>query len=225
MKDHRHKRWFFYLGSMKIISTNIGRPTKIIWNGKETKTGIYKYPVNKPVLLDTEDVQGDTVVDRKHHGGPYKACYLFSSDHYPYWKEKYPDLDWDWGMFGENLTVEGLDESKIRIGSVYKLGSALVQITQPREPCYKLGIRFGDQNILKMFIDHGLPGTYVRVLETGNVSVGDKMELVEASENPLTTQQFYKLLYAKKKDRTLVQLAIENDALPEGKREGLKKWI
>lgn len=225
MKDHRYKRWFFYLGYMKIISTNIGRPTKIFWNGKETNTGIYKYPVGEPVLLDMEDVQGDTVVDRKYHGGPYKACYLFAADQYPYWKAKYPNLDWNWGMFGENLTVQGLDESKLRIGSVYKLGSALVQITQPREPCYKLGIRFGDQNILKAFIDHAHPGTYLRVLEPGKVSVGDAMELVEASKNPLTTQQFFTSLHAKEKDRTLLQLAIENDALPEAKRERLKKWI
>ncbi|MDC6386684.1 MOSC domain-containing protein [Flagellimonas taeanensis] len=209
---------------MKIISTNIGHPTKIIWNGKETTTGIYKFPVQEPLFLDVEDVRGDTVADRKVHGGEYKACYLFSSDHYPYWQEKYPNLDWNWGMFGENLTVEGLDESKIRIGSIYRLGSALVQISQPREPCYKLGIRFGDQNILKAFIDHGWPGTYLRIVETGTVAVGDTMELVEESKNPLTTQQFYHLLFAKEKDKTLLQWAIDNEALPPGKREKLRKW-
>ncbi|WP_318345848.1 MOSC domain-containing protein [Flagellimonas baculiformis] len=209
---------------MKIISTNIGRPTKITWNGKETTTGIYKFPVQEPLFLDVEEVQGDTVADRKVHGGAYKACYLFASDHYPYWQEKYPDLDWDWGMFGENLTVEGLDESQIRIGNIYRLGSALVQISQPREPCYKLGIRFGDQNILKAFIEHGWPGTYLRILETGTVAVGDTMELVEESKNPLTTQQFYQLLFAKEKDKTLLQWAIDNEALPPGKRERLKKW-
>lgn len=209
---------------MKIISTNIGRPTKITWNGKETTTGIYKFPVQEPLFLDVEEVQGDTVADRKVHGGAYKACYLFASDHYPYWREKYPDLDWDWGMFGENLTVEGLDESQIRIGNIYRLGSALVQISQPREPCYKLGIRFGDQNILKTFIEHGWPGTYLHILETGTVAVGDTMELVEESKNPLTTQQFYHLLFAKEKDKTLLQWAIDNEALPPGKRERLKKW-
>ena len=209
---------------MKIISTNIGRPTQITRNGKETTTGIYKFPVQEPLFLDVEEVKGDTVADRKVHGGEYKACYLFASDHYPYWQEKYPHLDWDWGMFGENLTVEGLDESQIRIGSIYRLGSALVQISQPREPCYKLGIRFGDQNILKAFIDHGWPGTYLRIVETGKVSIGDGMELVEESKNPLTTQQFYQLLFAKEKDKTLLQWAIDNEALPPGKRERLKKW-
>jgi len=209
---------------MKVISTNLGQPTKISWNGKETLTGIYKYPVDAPIFLDREDVKDDTVVDRKHHGGTYKACYLFSADNYAYWKDKYPLLDWNWGMFGENLTIEGLDESQLRIGNTYKLGTSLVQITQPREPCYKLGIRFGDQNILKQFIDHGFPGTYIRVLEPGKVIVGDTMKLVEESKNPLTVQQFYKLLFAKSKDQDILQMAIQNESLPLKKREKLKKW-
>ncbi|WP_127138541.1 MOSC domain-containing protein [Flagellimonas oceanensis] len=209
---------------MKVISTNLGKRTKIIWNGKETMTGIYKYPVEQPLYLDTDDVQGDTVVDRKYHGGTYKACYLFSADNYPYWKEKYPLLDWDWGMFGENLTIEGLDESQVSIGSTYKLGNALVQITQPREPCYKLGIRFGNQDILKQFIDHGFPGTYIRVLQPGKVAIGDTMEMVEDSTATLTVQQYYNLLFAKTKDQDVLQMAIQNEALPLEKREKLKKW-
>ena len=209
---------------MKVTSTNLGEPTKINWNGKQTLTGIYKYPVDQPIYLDTEDVQGDTVVDRKYHGGIYKACYLFSADHYDYWKAKYPQLEWDWGMFGENLTIQGLDESQLRIGSTYRLGTALVQISQPREPCYKLGIRFGDQEILKQFIDHGRPGTYIRVLEPGTVSKGDSMELVTASESPLTIAQFYELLFAKEKDQHVLQQALHNEALPMEKREKLQKW-
>ena len=209
---------------MEVIATNIAVPRKIIWNGNEVSTGIYKQPVQNPITLEDETVAGDIVADRKVHGGIYKACYLFSSDHYPYWKQKYPHLVWDWGMFGENLTVKGLDESKIRIGNIYKLGSALVQITQPRQPCYKLGVKFGTQDILKQFIDHGFPGTYVRVLEQGEVKVGDELHLVEESINPLTTQQFYHLLYSKTKDASIVQLAIENEALPMYKRERLKKY-
>ncbi|MCA0960478.1 MOSC domain-containing protein [Muricauda ruestringensis] len=209
---------------MKIISTNLGNPTKIVWNGKETTTGIYKFPVDQPILLESTDVKGDSVIDRKHHGGIYKAAYLFSADRYAYWKEKYPDLEWNWGMFGENLTIQGLDESQIRIGSIYRLGTALVQITQPREPCYKLGIRFKDQNMIKQFIDQGFPGTYVRVLENGTVKTGDSMELSKASETPLTVQEFYKLLYAKTKDSDVLRLALQNEAIPKSKREKLKKW-
>lgn len=129
---------------MKIISTNIGNPTVILWNCKEEKTGIFKYPVNEAVCLRKNDIAKDTIIDRVHHGGSNKACYLFAADNYPYWKEIYPKLEWNWGMFGENLTVEGLNESLVRIGDIYKIGSAIVQISQPREPCYKLGVRFKD---------------------------------------------------------------------------------
>ncbi len=210
---------------MQIISTNIGKPTPIQWNGQQTTTGIFKFPVNEPLLLEEEAVAKDTVSDRKVHGGVFKACYLFSADHYPYWKERYPALEWNWGMFGENLTVEGLDEAKIRIGNIYKVGSALVQVTQPREPCFKLGIKFGTQEILREFIDHSFPGTYVRILEVGEVNTGDTLELVEESENALTVQQFYKLLFSRTKDIDLVKLAIANEALPLYKRERLKRYV
>ncbi|RYC50131.1 sulfurase [Flagellimonas olearia] len=210
---------------MQIISTNLGKPTEISWNGKLITTGIYKSPLDTPLLLETENVSGDTIGDPKVHGGIYKACYLFSAEQYPYWKEKYPHLEWNWGMFGENLTVKGLDESQIRVGNIYRLGTALVQITQPREPCFKLGLKFGTQQILKQFIDHGWPGTYVRILEVGKVSSGDTMDLVEESNNPLTTQQFYRLLYDKEKDQSILKLAISNDSLPLHKRERLKKFL
>ena len=208
---------------MKVISTNIGKPTKVEWNGKIIETGIYKYPTIKPILLQKEDVAHDTISDRKHHGGIYKACYLFSSDNYDFWKEKYPNLDWDWGMFGENLTITDLDESQIRIGNKYKIGNALVQVTQPREPCFKLGIRFKNQEILKQFIEHEKPGIYVRVLEEGLAKVGDYLELIEESENTLTVKQFYHLLYMREKDNELIKLALKNTALPLYKRERLQK--
>ncbi len=210
---------------MKIVSTNIGRATPITWKGQETTTGIYKYPTKKPLLLGDETVKGDTISDRKHHGGIFKACYLFSADHYPYWKEKYPDLDWNWGMFGENLTVEGLDESQMQIGNIYRIGTSVVQISQPREPCYKLGIRFGTQNILKQFIDYGFPGTYVKVLDVGEAKIGDSMELIEKSSSPLTTQQFYNVLFSRNKDKNILKMAIENEALPAKKRERLKRFL
>ena len=210
---------------MKIISTNIGNPTTFLWNGKHEKTGIYKYPTSESLFLGKTDVDKDTVIDRKHHAGEHKACYLFSSDYYGYWKNLYPQLNWDWGMFGENLTVEGMDESKIRIGDVYKIGAALVQVSQPREPCYKLGIRFGNQEILKQFIDYGHPGTYVRILVDGHVKKGDVLELMEKSKNKLTIKKYYGLLYSKEKDIDIVKLAYNNQALPDYKRKRLKKYL
>lgn len=215
----------FYLYRMKVAATNLGKPTKIQWNGKEEVTGIYKYPTAAPLQLMSTDVVNDTVIDRKHHGGIDKACYLFSADVYDYWKKLYPTLNWSWGMFGENLTVEGLDESTLRIGDIYKIGTAIVQVSQPREPCYKLGVRFGNQQILKQFINHNRPGTYVRILKEGSVQTGDIFTLVEQSTNKLTIQDFYKLLYAKEKNTETIKLAVSNMALPEKKRTRLSKYL
>lgn len=210
---------------MHIISTNIGEPTTFLWNGKEEKTGIFKYPVSEALFLGKTDVEKDTVIDRKHHAGINKACFIFSADEYPFWKKEYPNLDWDWGMFGENLTVEGLDESIVRIGDIYKIGEAVVQVSQPREPCYKLGIRFKDQKILKKYIEHGRPGTYVRILQEGEVKKGDAMQLTQRSKNSLTVSQFFHLLFAKKKSTDILQLFMDNDSVPGYKKERMKKYL
>ena len=210
---------------MKIISTNIGKATTFLWNGREEQTGIFKYPTDEPLFLSKMDVLKDTVIDRVHHAGINKACYLFASDHYPYWKGMYPELNWDWGMFGENLTVEGLDESIMRIGDIYKIGNAVVQVSQPREPCYKLGVRFGNAKILKEFIDYGSSGTYVRILKEGEVKNGDELILQKKSENTLTVKECFQIILAKQKDPVLLQKAINNPSLPEYKRDRLKKYV
>jgi MOSC domain-containing protein YiiM len=211
---------------LNIVSTNIAQPTTLIWNGKAITTGIYKNPVvNYPIYLEKESVRGDEVSDRSVHGGIYKACYLFSAENYPYWKVLYPNLKWDYGMFGENLTVSGLDESKILVGDIYKIGEALVQVTQPREPCYKFGVKFGNQGVLKQFIEHAHPGLYVRILDEGFVRVNDEMTLVEQAKNSLTIQDFYKLVFAKHKNQEHLKLAVNNDALPLRKREKLRNYI
>lgn len=210
---------------MQVISTNIGNPTTFLWNGKEDQTGIFKYPVDEPLFLRKNDVAKDTIINRINHGGVNKACYLFSSDHYPYWQKLYPHLKWDWGMFGENLTLEGLDESVVRIGDIYKMGTALTQVSQPREPCYKLGVRFQDQSILKKFILHRYPGTYVRILEEGEVQKGDEFRLVEQSKNTLTVQQFYDLMFAKEKSEEVLKLFMENPSVPQYKKERYKKYL
>lgn len=215
----------FYFWDMRIVSTNIGRSTSFLWNGKEEKTGIFKYPVSKPLFLGNTDVEKDMVIDRKHHAGINKACFLFSADEYPYWKKEYPDLDWDWGMFGENLSVEGLDESILRIGDIFKIGSATVQVSQPREPCYKLGVRFKDQKIIKKYIEHGHPGTYVRVLQEGKVKIGDNLQVLEQSKNALTVNQFFNLMFAKKKPTEILRLFMANDLVPEYKKERMKQYL
>jgi MOSC domain-containing protein YiiM len=210
---------------MQIISTNIAKPTTFIWNGKEETTGIYKKPVDVPIYLGNVTVKGDEVSDRKHHGGEFKACYLFSETHYPYWKNRYPHLDWTYGMLGENLTVKDLNEKELHIGDIYKVGNALVQITQPREPCYKFAVKFDSKTVVKEFIDHGYSGTYVRVLEPGTVSVGDTFELVEKASNSISIFQFFKLLFSEDKNKDHIKAIIDNEALPKKKREQLKRYL
>lgn len=210
---------------VKILSTNIAKPTTIMFNGEEVITGIYKTPTNKPIYLGKETVEGDEISDREVHGGEFKACYLFSGNYYSYWKKLYPNLNWNYGMLGENLTVSDLDESKIHIGNIYKIGHALVQITQPREPCYKFGVKFGNQRVLKQFVRHSCPGTYVRVLEAGFVKTGDEFILIKEAKNSLTITQFFKLIFSKTKNQEHLQLAIINDALPLKKRNDLREFI
>lgn len=207
---------------MKITSTNIAKPKTIIWNGKTEITGSYKTPTTAPIYLGKDTVKDDEVSDRRYHGGEFKACYLFSEDHYLHWKTLYPDLDWQWGMFGENITVAGLNEKDLFIGSIYKIGTALIQITEPREPCYKLGLRFETQKVLKQFISYGFSGTYARVLETGHVKAGDVMQLHKKAENSLSIWHFFEMLYSKEKNKEHIKLIVDNDALPKHKRDKLR---
>lgn len=210
---------------MKIISTNIATPTTIIWNGQEETTGIYKMPTHQPIYIGKADVKNDEVSDRVHHGGFYKACYLFSAEQYPYWKNLYPHLNWNWGMFGENLTVSGFDETQVFLGDIYKVGEALVQISQYREPCYKLGYKFGTQTVLKQFIEHGFGGTYISILEEGHVAINDEFVLVKRPEESLTIAQLFQLVFAKEKDQSLLKIAANSLAIPSKKRVLLSSYI
>ena len=210
---------------MKIISTNIGEARTVLWHGKEVKTGIYKFSVDEPIFLGTENVKNDSVIDRRYHGGADKACYLYSADHYEYWKDLYPELEMPWGMFGENLTVKGLNEAETNIGDIFKIGETIVQATQPRQPCFKLDIRFNASGLVKQFIDSGFPGVYVRVLENGHVKTGNFMKLVER-KNSLSVQKVFELLYATKFQKEAVQTALNDPFLAEScLKDLLKRWV
>jgi MOSC domain-containing protein YiiM len=208
---------------MKIISTNIAEPKTIQWKGKEVQTGLFKYSVDTAIFLGAEDVDNDHVIDRRYHGGLDKACYLYSADHYNYWQQLYPELEMPWGMFGENLTVEGLHEADINIGNIYKMGEAVVQVTQPRQPCFKLEFRIPDKEIVRKFVDSGFSGVYVRVLEKGSVKTGDTLELIEKKDS-LSIQKVYEFIYASEFD-PLVKKAVNDQYIAAScKRDLLKRW-
>ena len=176
---------------MKVVSVNIGERKKVQWKNQEYTTGIFKYPVEKPIFLDTEDVRGDHVVNRIYHGGVLQAAYAYGEQHYDYWKKLYPNHDWQYGMFGENLTLTDLNEEEIHVGSVYQLGAAKVEITKPRQPCLKLGIRFNDMKIIKQFWNSTKSGLYFKILETGHVNKNDQLILIENKPQNMTIAELY----------------------------------
>ncbi|MBK9192676.1 MAG: MOSC domain-containing protein [Crocinitomicaceae bacterium] len=208
---------------MIIQSVNISKPVNVQWRGKTVQTGIYKFPVEQAVRLEKTDVQGDHVIDRKYHGGIDKACYIFSADHYEEWKKLFPKLDWTYGMFGENLTISGLDEKDFLIGDIFRIGGATVQISQPRQPCFKLGIRFGTQTVLKKFIQKKQPGIYLRILEEDMVKKGDQMDLIERPHNSLKISEVWELLYGENPDRELLDFALSMPLLSEGCKNSLRQ--
>jgi MOSC domain-containing protein YiiM len=210
---------------MQIISTNIGKPTTFLWNGKEEKTGIYKIPTNQAIYLTKNDVMSDEVSNRLNHGGYYKACYVFSAEQYSYWKTLYPELDWKWGMFGENLTLSGFDEKQVCLGDIYRVGDATVQISQYREPCYKLGVKFGTQQVIRQFITHGYGGTYLSILEEGYVDVDQKFTLEDRPVSTLSVADLFQLVHAKEKDPELLGIAAKSKAIPPKKRMWLESFL
>lgn len=210
---------------MKIVSTNIAEPTVIEWRGQKVETGIYKYAVDSPIFLGKEDVVNDHVIDRRYHGGSDKACYLYSADHYSFWKSKYPNVDWQWGMFGENLTVIGLDESEIRIGDQLQVGDAVVQVSQPRQPCFKLGVRFGSQEAVSDFWELPYPGVYVRVLSEGSVKTGDEITLIKRDNDSLSVSQIFSIFRRNRENKELILNAIAEPYLAASCRRDIKKLI
>lgn len=182
---------------MKIISTNLGTERTIQWKNTEYKTGIFKVPVDGPITLNTFAVNGDHINNKNVHGGIDKACYGYGENYYNYWKSMYPNLEWTYGMFGENLTISDVEESEILIGDIYKIGDAIVQVSQPRQPCNKFAAKFEDMEVIKKFIDFDHPGVYFRVIQSGNVKVGDELHLDLRNEKALSIQQIYQLIYSK----------------------------
>lgn len=210
---------------MKIVSVNVGRPRLVVWNGQTVSTGIYKTPVAGPVMLRTLNLDGDRQADLTVHGGPTKAAYAYPSEHYSFWREELPGMELPWGMFGENLTVEGLNESAVNIGDRFRLGSAEVTVTEPRMPCLKLGIKFGRMDILKRFLASGRTGFYFSVEREGEVAAGDEVELIERDCNNVTVADITRLYRRDKSDLEMLRRASTLEALPESWRERFRQEL
>ena len=200
---------------LKLISVNVGLPRVVMSNGDAVSTGIFKEPVPGRVMLRTLNLEGDRQADLSVHGGPSKAVYVYPSEHYDYWKRELPEMKLPWGMFGENFTSAGLFEPELNIGDKYSVGSAVVMVTEPRMPCYKLGIKFGRADIVKRFLASERTGFYFAVLEEGEVGAGDPIRLIEKSKDSVRVSDITLLYTREKRNVGLLRRAIEVETLPE----------
>jgi len=210
---------------MQIVSLNIGLPRDVVWHGRTVTTGIFKEPVAGRVALRRLNLDGDRQADLSVHGGPFKAVYCYPVEHYAPWTEELGGGALPMGAFGENLTTEGLDEDDVHIGDEFSIGTARVVVTQPRMPCYKLGIRFQDDGMVKRFLASRRTGFYLAVVREGDLGAGDA--IVPAGEDPqrLRVADITRLYVARAFDRddaATAKKALDVAALPESWKEYLR---
>jgi len=208
---------------MKVVSVNVGLPREVEWKGITVSTGIFKEPVAGTVMVRRNNLEGDRQADLTVHGGPNKAVYGYASEHYPYWRKQYPQMDLPWGVFGENLTTEGLSEDSLHIGDTVRVGSAVLKVVQPRQPCYKLQIRFGRDDIIQRFLVSGRSGFYFSIVEEGEVEAGSAIEVLSRDENQITIADINRLYLGVEANPELLQRALRVPVLPEGLRGSLVK--
>jgi MOSC domain-containing protein YiiM len=200
---------------MKILSVSVGLPREVAWQNKVVTTGIFKEPVKGPVMLRALNLDGDGQADLTVHGGVTKAVYAYPSEHYAFWRTELPAVDLPWGMFGENLTTEGLLEDAVYIGDRFRVGETELMVTEPRMPCYKLGIKFGRADIIKRFLASRRSGFYFAVVREGMVGAGDAIESIGREQQEISVADITRLYAFEKDDVKALRRAIEVDALPE----------
>ena len=203
----------------KVIAVSVGRPREVPWHGKTITTSIFKTPVSGRVSVRSLNIDGDEQSDLTVHGGPDKAVYAYPSEHYSFWKDQLPDEELPWGSFGENFTTQGLLEDQVQIGDQLRIGSAAFTVTQPRMPCFKLGIRFGDPRMVKRFLQARRPGFYLRVDREGEIAAGDSIELVASQSESISVVEISDLYEAAKPDQARLLLASRLPHLPAGWRD------
>jgi MOSC domain-containing protein YiiM len=207
---------------MKLISVNCGLPKEVLWHGQIVTTSIYKEPVQGRVALRTLNLDGDRQSDLTVHGGKDKAVYCYQLSHYAYWKAEMRDRPLPPGAFGENFTIDGPGEDSIHIGDRFAIGSAEVVVTQPRLPCYKLGIRFESDGMIRRFLESGRTGFYLAVIREGEVGAGDEIRTLSLDPHSVPVSDVTRLYVAKKydaKDAAMVRRALDVDALTDSWKE------
>jgi MOSC domain-containing protein YiiM len=207
---------------MKIVSLNVGLPREVIWHGRSVTTGIFKEPLAGRAALRKLNLNGDRQADLTVHGGEHKAVYCYPLEHYSYWKKELPGRELPMGMFGENFTVHGLLEPEVHLGDRYSLGDAEVVVTQPRLPCYKLGVRFGSDDMVKRFLASGRSGFYLAVIREGEVGAGDAITVISRDANAVPVSEITRLYVLKRwgtEELESLRRAMQISALPDDWKE------
>jgi MOSC domain-containing protein YiiM len=213
---------------MNIISLNVGLPRDVLWHGRTVTTGIYKQPIQGRVRLRTLNLDGDRQSDLTVHGGAQKAVYCYPIEHYDYWKKELPGLELPLAMFGENFTTEGLLENSVHLGDQFFIGSAQVAVTQPRLPCYKLGVRFESDDMVKRFLASGRTGFYFAVTREGEVGAGDDIKQIARDPNAVPVSEITRLYITKRfnnEDVGTLRRALQVAALPESWKDYFRERL
>ena len=210
---------------MKVLSVNVGTPREVEWHGQTVQTSIWKSPVNGRVPMTTLNLAGDRQSDLSVHGGPEKAVYIYPVEHYAHWSAELPETALPWGAFGENLTIEGLLETDVRIGDRLSIGSSELMVTQPRMPCYKLGIRLGRDDILKPFLQSGRTGFYVAVIRPGDVGAGDRIDFASRDARGVSVADVVALYSDRHAPSDRLKRVVDLTVLPEGWRRYFAKRL
>ncbi len=211
---------------MKLLSINVSQPKTIaVEENKAVTTGIFKVPVVGPVLLRRLNLDGDGQADLSVHGGPDKAVYVYTFEHYDFWKRELGHDGFPFGQFGENFTVTEMAEDKIHIGDRFRVGDAEVEVTQPRIPCFKLALRMAMPDFPKRFLASGRCGFYLRVTQEGRVSAGDVIERVHIDPELVTVREILGLRFLKPADADSIQRVLRVHGLSQGWRETFQEKL
>ena len=207
---------------MRVCSVNVGEPREVMWNGRKVLTGIFKEPVEGQVTVRRLNLEGDGQADLTVHGGPEMAVYAYPSESYAFWRGQFPEMTLPWGMFGENLTVEGLREDAVHVGDHFQVGSAHLMVTQPRMPCYKLGMKFGRDDMIERFLKSGLTGFYCAVLKEGEVAAGDPIRLLQRDKHQVSVSTLTSLYREDKSNVDVLRRVLAVEVLSEEWRQRLE---
>jgi MOSC domain-containing protein YiiM len=200
-------------------------PREVVAHDRLVLTGIFKSPVEGRIHLHRLNFDGDRQADLRVHGGKDKAVYAYPSEHYRYWREELPEMELPWGVFGENLTTAGLDEEGLHLGDRLRIGEAILRVAQPRLPCYKLGIRFGRDDIIKRFLASGKSGFYFAVDHEGEIGAGDTIEIIDRDPHRISIAALNRLITADEDDRAAFEEVLAVESLPQNWRDYFTKRL